>query len=738
MAEVKEFTLKISVAQAQENIDELNKSLKLQEDLIDDLEKETRNLEKTLNSTSKTNLATRQKLNDKIKQTKERLKDEKNALKDLNKDRKKANETLKQSTDDAADYSGVLGMIDAKTGGLISGLTGMTKSLGGATKGLKLMKIAIIGTGIGALLIAIMAVGAAFKGSEEGQNKFAKIMAVIGALTGNIVDLFADLGEAIISAFENPKQALNDFVKLIKDNLITRFEGLLNLIPSIGEAVNQLFKGNFSEAGKIAADAVGKVTLGVDSVTDSLGKAGDALKDFAKEQVEEGKAAASVADMRAKADKIERELIVKRSKLESEVALLRLKSRQEEEFSATERKAALLEAQKLEEQLLEDQTQFLTLRRDAQVLENTFSRSNKENLTKEAEAIAAVNRQIASRANTARQVQREVNTIQGQIETEQKAIDAKEAADAKAISDFKKGLQIIDKNDKLAALKKEKADQILALEDLKVTEEQKNNLLLEIDASFKAKKSVIDAEVLAAEKVEADKLVKLKGEIAAAEAITEEEKRALEIEKVTAHYDKLIELAKAQGLAFAQLEKAKGAAIDNINEDNSKNEIKWEELTQDQKVKTVSDGFSNLASILGEETVAGKAAAIASATIDTFQSASASYKSLAGIPVVGPALGAAAAGAAIASGFKQVQAIRATKIPTLGGQTPPSTGGGSVPSASIPQIPNFNAVGASDTNQLADALGLQSKQPIKTFVVASDVTTAQDLERNIITGATIG
>ena len=137
----------------------------------------------------------------------------------------------------------------------------------------------------------------------------------------------------------------------------------------------------------------------------------DALLNLIKEQQKELKQAASVADMRAKADKIERKLIVDRSKLESEFANFRLKSRQEEEFSAAERKQALLDAQVLEDQLLDKETEFLELRRDAQILENTFSRSNKENLTKEAEAIAAVNRQQASRANTARQVQREVNTI---------------------------------------------------------------------------------------------------------------------------------------------------------------------------------------------------------------------------------------------------------------------------------------------------------------------------------------
>jgi len=702
MAEIKEYTLKVSTKQAQENIDELNKSFKLQESLIDDLEKETRNLEKTLNATSKTNVAARQKLNDKIKQTKERLKDEKNALKDLNKDRKKANETLKQSTEDAADYSGVLGMIDAKTGGLISSIGRMTTTLKGATKGLKLMKIAIIGTGIGALLIAIMAVGAAFKGSEEGQNKFAKIMAVIGALTGNIVDLFADLGEAIIFAFENPKQALNDFVDLIKNQLITRFNGLLTLLPSIGEAVNQLFKGNFSEAGKIAADAVGKVTLGVDSVTDSLSKAGTALKDFGKEQVREAKAAASVADMRAKADKIERELIVKRSKLESEVALLRLKSRQEEEFTATERKAALLEAQKLEEQLLEDQTQFLTLRRDAQVLENTFSRSNKENLTKEAEAIAAVNRQIASRANTARQVQREVNTIQGQIETENKAILATEKADAKAISDFKKALIITDKNDKLAALEKEKADRVLALEGLKVSETEKNDLLLEIDAAYNAKKEVIDAEA-------SDKEIK-------------------RLEAVAAEEIRITKLVNAQKKAL-----------------------------QDSNLNNISQGFALLGQIAGKNKALQAAAIIGESAVGIAKTVIATQASNAATIAQGAALAIPTAGASVAAAASLVAStnisagigiamnVAATAKALIGlkagGSPPPPpamrTGSGSSP-ASIPTPPEFNTVGASGTNQLADAIGSQSKQPIKTFVVASDVTTAQSLERNIITGATVG
>ena len=72
-----------------------------------------------------------------------------------------------------------------------------------------------------------------------------------------------------------------------------------------------------------------------------------------------------------------------------------------------------------------------------------------------------------------------------------------------------------------------------------------------------------------------------------------------------------------------------------------------------------------------------------------------------------------------------------SNIPTGGG------GGGSAPTTeSVP--PAFNIVGASGTNQLADAIGGQTQQPVQAYVVASDVSTAQELDRNIIEGASIG
>lgn len=346
-------------------------------------------------------------------------------------------EDVGKKTKEAKKESNELGdALDKATGGAISKFKGLASTIGGVTRSFGSLKGAIIATGLGALLIVVTSIAAAFNSSEEGQNKYAKIMGIIGVVTGNLVDLLADLGEKLISAFENPQESLQNFGKLIKENLLNRFNGLLELLPQLGNAINLLFEGKFSEAGKVAVNAVAKVSLGVENITDKIEGAIDATKRFIDEQLEEGATAAKVADMRAKADKIERKLIVERSIAESKIAQLRLKARQEDEFGAEERMAALIEAQKLEDELLDKETQYLELRKNAQILENTFSRTNKENLTKEAQAIAAVNNQVAARANTARQLQRELNAIAGQIEMEEKARQAERLKSEKEIRDI--------------------------------------------------------------------------------------------------------------------------------------------------------------------------------------------------------------------------------------------------------------------------------------------------------------
>jgi hypothetical protein len=63
-----------------------------------------------------------------------------------------------------------------------------------------------------------------------------------------------------------------------------------------------------------------------------------------------------------------------------------------------------------------------------------------------------------------------------------------------------------------------------------------------------------------------------------------------------------------------------------------------------------------------------------------------------------------------------------------------SAGGG----AAAGSAPQFNVVGNSGVNQLAGIMATNEQTPVKAYVVPSDVTTGQSLDRNIIKNASLG
>lgn len=128
-----------------------------------------------------------------------------------------------------------------------------------------------------------------------------------------------------------------------------------------------------------------------------------------------------------------------------------------------------------------------------------------------------------------------------------------------------------------------------------------------------------------------------------------------------------------------------------------------------------------------------KAMSIANALINTYEMANKAFNSLASIPFVGPTLGKAAAVAAIGLGLAQVNAIRKTQFVPSGTSVASDS---SVGSAQV-QAPNFNIVGQSGSNQLAQSIQGQLDKPIRAYVVSKDVSTAQEMDRNIVKTAGI-
>jgi len=187
---------------------------------------------------------------------------------------------------------------------------------------------------------------------------------------------------------------------------------------------------------------------------------------------------------------------------------------------------------------------------------------------------------------------------------------------------------------------------------------------------------------------------------------------------------------------MSQYQQGTQAFIDAENEllafqqESDQKKITLEKDVQKAKQQLVTDALGNLASIVGENSKFGKGIALVQAIRDTYAGANVA---LASAP---PPFNFISAAAVIAGGIANVKKITATPEPKAPSFAKGSRGGGGV-SVPAPQAPSFNVVGTSGSNQLAETIAGQTKQPMKAYVVASDVTTAQSLERNIVSSASI-
>lgn len=151
------------------------------------------------------------------------------------------------------------------------------------------------------------------------------------------------------------------------------------------------------------------------------------------------------------------------------------------------------------------------------------------------------------------------------------------------------------------------------------------------------------------------------------------------------------------------------------------------------KLEIAYNALNVIGELFGRESAAGKAAAIGQATINTYQAAT---NALANTPLP-PPFPQIAAGLTVAQGLLQVRNIMRTRIPNGyggAGGSGPSGGGISTPSFSTPTV---NIPGQSGINSIVSGFG-SSQNPIQAYVVASAVTSGQELNRKKIANATFG
>lgn len=629
-----------------------------------------------------------------VKDAVKKISDLTKAVEDLTKQneeqQKQLESSMKSSTKAAKEQAGAINKIK--------------KSVDKARKGFKGFGLVLKGLGFGILIKLGAKMFDMFQQNQQVVEIFNGVAETLSIILKQIVDIMTPIIQRINEAtggFDALQKVLGGALSIAVNSIVLGFQLVAAGIKNAQIAWEKSwFGGNDPERIKELQGELGEIKESIGETTDRISDAGKQIgENFIEAVGEVGTAAQGIVEGMSE--------VVEKVDVQTAMAQGKALARTAKNFEL-----AALQQQRLKEEYDRSAEELRQIRDD-------------ESISIE-ERIEA-NEKLGDVLND--QIKAEKATVQARIDAIQEEIDLKGESAERTNELYALNTELAAIDAKVAGFKSEQLVNQNAL--IKEQNELKQSQL-ETDTTLNLQQArfLVEQETNEMKRLEMLRVVL-------------EQEKEIELERLQSKIDTYalgtqarIDAENEFAVRKQELDQEIASNENAINALKSKNEIDWANLTEEEKMQIVSQGFKNLASVLGEESAAGKAAAIAGATIDTYQSATASYKSLAGIPVIGPALGAAAAGAAIASGIATVKKITATKTPGGKGSAAPSISApGRQATPSTP--PAFNVVGASGANQLADVIAESEKKPVKAFVVSNDVSTAQELDRNIVEGASI-
>ena len=570
----------------------------------------------------------------------------------------------------------------------------------------KALGTAVKATGIGLIVAAVAKLVGKLTENKKIAESLEVAFAALGVVLNTIVDALTPLVDFLFKAFTEPQAAvetlrtklteLGDYLgTLLATALNPIKKGLLNLKRGFLQAAiaaNEFFGGDATELKKSIrevddelADLTKQQEENKDALAAPFEAAQDAINKYVKSTKDAIKASNDLTQRQQALRDAQRDLNVATAQSAAQVEELKRQS-DDQTLSIEQRIDAATRAAEINQRFA-DENVAISRQRAALIREEIELQGETE---ERLNALAEAQIEAAAAAQASSTIQTELQNKLFGLNQEALAVELEVASLRREFqSENLEGIEA-----ERQAVQDQLTDRIAAIEQLKVSEEEKTALILEATASR-------DAQLEALEAAHQAELAEI--EKAAAE---EEAARQKEIaDKEQAIRDK--ELADAEALAAARISVAKQTlgALAALN-DAFAGESEVEQKKAFERSKKIQS---------------------AQALISTYESAVQAFKSLAGIPVVGPALGTAASVAAIASGLAQVKSIQSQTLG--GGATAAAPAPAPALSAAATEATQAPAAPTLDLSFLGDIA--TAPQPQQAYVISENVTTAQQANKKI-------
>lgn len=149
---------------------------------------------------------------------------------------------------------------------------------------MKILRGAVISTGIGALVVALGSLIAYFTSTQEGIDKVNKVLTPLKVLFQTLWGVVQNVGKALVEAFTHPKQLVMDLGKFLQEQIINRATAVIDAFKGLGN----ILTGNFKEGFKQVGDAALQAATGVKDVVGKVKEAGKAVSDTIGEAIKRG------------------------------------------------------------------------------------------------------------------------------------------------------------------------------------------------------------------------------------------------------------------------------------------------------------------------------------------------------------------------------------------------------------------------------------------------------------------
>jgi len=461
---------------------------------------------------------------------------------------------------------------------------GATAGSTGLAKASKILRVALISTGIGAIAVAIGLVANALSRSEEATNKFKRVFAPLKGL----------------------------------------FNGILSALQPIGEFLIDKIVYGFEQVGKVASWAIGIVSKGLKTL--GFEEASKSVDNFQESISKTAKESQALADAEATLQKRQREANRLMLDYQKEAEKLRQIRDDESKDMATRIKANQDLGVVLQKQLKEEKA-IAQLRLNVVNQQIAMEGRKSELLDLQAEALNEIS-DIEERI-TGQQSEQLINTNSLRREASdklreirEKEIDALLEKNRQEIELFMaqhelKKSTFAQETEFLKQLKdKELEDLKLNYENKKLTDLEYQTAKLQLEKEFLDKQDALNKENI---QKKLEEQAKLDEEKKIKEAVDLENRRILQEEEFQTDFEKQLFRLNLQEQAELESAEKTGANKKLIEEKFAKQRVKLEETKNDAIAQNNAETFALIGSMLGEASSVGKAVALFQAGINVQQ-----------------------------------------------------------------------------------------------------------------------